>query len=82
MKLSIIIPAYNEYKTIEALVNKVLRVDLGDIKKEIIIVDDGSKDKTTDVLKSRIEPIVSKVIYKEKNEGKGAALRTGFHCYC
>jgi glycosyltransferase involved in cell wall biosynthesis len=78
MKLSIIIPAYNEYKTIEALVNKVLRVDLGDIKKEIIIVDDGSKDKTTDVLKSKIEPIVSKIIYKQKNEGKGAALRTGF----
>ena len=78
MKLSIIIPVYNEYKTIESLVNKVLRVDLGDIKKEIIIVDDGSKDKTTDVLKSKIEPIVSKVIYKPVNEGKGAALRTGF----
>ena len=78
MKLSIIIPVYNEHKTIESLVNKVLGVDLGNIKKEIIIVDDGSKDKTTDVLKSKIEPIVSKIIYKEKNEGKGAALRTGF----
>lgn len=78
MKLSIIIPVYNEHKTIEDLVNKVLGVDLGNIKKEIIIVDDGSKDKTTDVLKSKIEPIVSKVIYKQKNEGKGAALRTGF----
>ena len=78
MKLSIIIPVYNEYKTIESLVNKVLGVDLGNIKKEIIIVDDGSKDKTTDVLKSKIEPIVSKIIYKQKNEGKGAALRTGF----
>jgi len=77
MKLSIIIPVYNEYKTIESLVNKVLGVDLGNIKKEIIIVDDGSKDKTTDVLKSKIEPIVSKIIYKQKNEGKGAALRTG-----
>ena len=78
MKLSIIIPVYNEHKTIESLVNKVLGVDLGNIKKEIIIVDDGSKDKTTDVLKSKIEPIVSKIIYKQKNEGKGAALRTGF----
>ena len=78
MKLSIIIPVYNEHNTIESLVNKVLGVDLGEIKKEIIIVDDGSKDKTTDVLKSKIEPIVSKIIYKQKNEGKGAALRTGF----
>ena len=78
MKLSIIIPVYNEHKTIESLVNKVLGVDLGNIKKEIIIVDDGSKDKTTDVLKSKIESIVSKIIYKQKNEGKGAALRTGF----
>src|SRR4030042_2610518 len=78
MKLSIIIPVYNEHKTVESLVAKVLGVDLGNIKKEIIIVDDGSKDKTTDVLKSKIEPIVSKIIYKQKNEGKGAALRTGF----
>lgn len=78
MKLSIIIPVYNEHNTIESLVNKVLGVDLGNIKKEVIIVDDGSKDKTTDVLKSKIEPIVSKIIYKQKNEGKGAALRTGF----
>jgi len=78
MKLSIIIPVYNEHKTIESLVNKVLKVDLGNIEKEVIVVDDGSKDKTTDVLKSKIEPIVSKIIYKQKNEGKGAALRTGF----
>jgi len=78
MKLSIIIPVYNEYKPIEDLINKVIGVNIGEIKKEIIIVDDGSKDKTTDVLKLKIEPIVSKVIYKPKNEGKGAALRTGF----
>jgi len=78
MKLSIIIPVYNEYKTIEDLVNKVIEVNIGEIKKEIIIIDDGSKDKTIDVLKSKLEPIVSKVIYKPKNEGKGAALRTGF----
>jgi len=60
------------------LVNKVIEVNIGEIKKEIIIIDDGSKDKTIDVLKSKLEPIVSKVIYKPKNEGKGAALRTGF----
>jgi glycosyltransferase involved in cell wall biosynthesis len=79
MKLSIIIPVYNEHETIEELVWKVLRADIGDIKKEIILVDDGSEDKTTDVLKTKIEPQVSRIIYKERNEGKGAALRTGFH---
>ncbi len=77
-KLSIVIPCYNEYRTIENIVNKVLSVDLNGIEKEIIVVDDGSKDKTIEVLKEKIEPMVSKVIYKSKNEGKGAALRTGF----
>jgi glycosyltransferase involved in cell wall biosynthesis len=77
-KLSIVIPCYNEYRTIENIVNKVLSVDLNGIEKEIIVVDDGSKNKTIEVLKEKIEPMVSKVIYKSKNEGKGAALRTGF----
>jgi glycosyltransferase involved in cell wall biosynthesis len=77
MKLSIIIPVYNEYKTVEELVGKVKKVNIGSIEKEIIIVDDGSKDQTIEILKSRIEPIVSKVIYNEKNGGKGSAVRTG-----
>jgi len=77
-KLSIVIPCYNEYRTIENIVNKVLLVDLNGIEKEIIVVDDGSKNKTIEILKEKIEPMVSKVIYKSKNEGKGAALRTGF----
>jgi len=77
-KLSIVIPCYNEYRTIENIVNKVLSVNLNGIEKEIIVVDDGSGDRTIEVLKEKIEPIVSKVIYKSKNEGKGAALRTGF----
>ena len=77
MKLSIIIPIYNENTTIEQLVNKILNIDLGEIEKEIIIVDDGSRDKTTEILKTKIESKVSKVIYKQKNEGKGAAIRTG-----
>ena len=66
MKLSVIIPVFNEYETIERVIDKVLKVDLGDIKKEIIIIDDGSNDQTTDVLKKKIEPLVSKIIYKEK----------------
>ncbi len=78
MKLSIIIPVYNENKTIVDIVNKVLSVQLENMEKEIIIVDDGSKDKTRETLKNNIEPIVNKVIYQEKNMGKGAAIRTGF----
>jgi len=77
-KLSIVIPCYNEFNTIEAIIDKVLSVDLQNIEKEIIVVDDGSKDQTIQVLKDKIEPKISKVIYKQKNEGKGAALRTGF----
>jgi len=78
LKLSIIIPVYNENKTIADIVNKVKSVQLENIEKEIIIVDDGSKDKTREILKNDIEPIVNKVIYQEKNMGKGAAIRTGF----
>ena len=77
-KLSIVIPCYNEFKTIKAIVDKVLSVELLNIEKEVIIVDDGSKDQTVQILKDKIEPKVSKIIYKQKNEGKGAALRTGF----
>jgi len=76
-KLSIIIPCYNEKNTIEAIVEKVLAVDLGNIEKEIIIVDDTSKDGTIQILKTKIESRVSKVIFKEKNAGKGSAVRIG-----
>ncbi|HEX9284463.1 MAG TPA: glycosyltransferase family 2 protein [Nitrospirales bacterium] len=75
MKLSIIIPAYNEVSTIEAIVRRVQAVDLGSVEKEIIVVDDGSKDGTPAVLKhlTGIRPISH-----ERNAGKGAALTTGF----
>ncbi len=76
MKLSVIIPCYNENKTILAIVDKVKNALTGDI--EIIIVDDSSTDGTKEILKSEIEPLVDKVIYHEKNTGKGAAVRTGF----
>ena len=78
MKLSIVIPVYNEDKTLEEIIKKVKAIDLGAIEKEIVVVDDGSSDKTIDILKKTIEPLVDKVIYKEKNMGKGAAVRTGF----
>ena len=75
-KLSIVIPCYNEENHITALVEKVLQSPIKD--KEIIVVDDCSTDNTRTVLEDKIKPLVSKIIYHEKNGGKGAALRTGF----
>ena len=76
MKLSIVIPCYNEAKTIRTLVERVRSSPYPD--KEIIIVDDCSRDGTRDVLRTQIEPMVDKILYHEVNQGKGAALRTGF----
>ncbi len=75
MKLSVIIPCYNELRTIDTIVEAVRNSTYEN--KEIIIVDDFSTDGTRDVLKNEIEKKVAKVIYHEKNQGKGAALRTG-----
>ena len=76
--LSIIIPCYNELGTIEEVVKAVLGSPYP--KKEIIIVDDFSIDGTREKLRSEISAIsgVTKVLYHDKNLGKGAALRTGF----
>ena len=68
MKLSIVIPCYNESKTIREIVKKVIEVDISPLKKEIIIVDDGSDNGTRDILRQEIEPIVDKVIYNQKNK--------------
>ncbi len=73
MKLSVIIPVFNEAKTIKEIVKRVASVQ---VNKEIIIVDDFSQDGTRDVLKS-IEKENIKVLYHEENKGKGAAIRTG-----
>ena len=75
MKLSIIIPCYNESKTIISLINAVKKSPITD--REIIVVDDGSKDGTCDILDQLIDPEV-RVIFHKVNQGKGAALRTGF----
>jgi glycosyltransferase involved in cell wall biosynthesis len=74
MKLSIIIPAYNEQRTIEAVIRRVQAVDLGAIGKEIIVVDDASRDDTGTVLK-QIAGI--RFLSHTINAGKGAALNTG-----
>ena len=76
-KLSIVIPVYNEKKTILSLIQTVLAVPLEGLEKEIVIVDDCSKDGTIDLLKNFQDERV-RIFYHEKNRGKGAALRTGF----
>lgn len=74
MKLSVIIPAYNERRTIREIVNKVQRVNL---PKEILIVDDSSTDGTTELIKEEISGNNVIKLYHNENKGKGAAIRTG-----
>jgi glycosyltransferase involved in cell wall biosynthesis len=76
MKISIVIPCYNEAKSIRTVIERVKAAPCAD--KEIIVVDDCSRDGTRDVLRSQIAPLVDRIIYHETNQGKGAALRTGF----
>jgi glycosyltransferase involved in cell wall biosynthesis len=77
-KLSIIMPCYNEKATIEKILDEVKDVNLGSTKKEIIIVDDGSKDGTRSILKRLAKNDSSiKLIFQEVNQGKGAALKRG-----
>lgn len=76
MKLSIVIPCYNEASTIEAAIDRVIGMDYPE--KEIVVVDDCSTDGSRELLRQRIEPRVQRVLYHERNMGKGAALRTGF----
>ena len=75
MKLSIVIPVYNESETIYEIIKRVEAVN-GD--KEVIIVDDGSTDGTRILLEKFEERKDFKVIYQPENKGKGAALRAGF----
>ncbi len=74
MKLSVIIPVYNEQATIGKIIEVVKKADIGSVKKEIVVVDDGSSDGTLEKLKG-IRDI--KLIAHKKNSGKGAAIRTG-----
>ncbi len=76
MKLSVIIPVYNERDTIEEIIRRVRAVDL-DLEKEIIVVDDGSTDGTREVLESLDLPD-TRILLHDRNIGKGAALRNGF----
>ncbi|MGH7995459.1 MAG: glycosyltransferase family 2 protein [Opitutaceae bacterium] len=76
MRVSIVIPCYNEARTIRAIVERVRAAPVKD--REIILVDDGSTDGTRDVLRTQLAPLIDRIIFHERNLGKGAALRTGF----
>jgi glycosyltransferase involved in cell wall biosynthesis len=76
MRTTVVIPCFNEKTTIRAIVDAVIAAAPAD--KEIIIVDDCSTDGTRPILKDEIEAKVAKVLYHSTNQGKGAALRTGF----
>ncbi len=75
MKLSVIIPCYNEKATLSELIALVKKSPVPDM--EIILVDDCSTDGTTDLIKNHLESQVSRVVTHENNQGKGAAIRTG-----
>ncbi len=74
--VSIVIPCYNEVETLEQLIDSVLRSPVE--SKEVIVVDDASDDGTAELIRTKIEPRVDRVLGHDRNQGKGAALRTGF----
>lgn len=76
MKLSVIVPIYNERETLEVLVDRVLSAGIP--LCEVILVDDGSTDGSVDILRDRILDPRCRKFFHEKNLGKGAALQTGF----
>lgn len=73
--LSVVMPCYNERTTIEEIVRRVVAVPL---RIELIVVDDGSKDGTREILNKLREELQFKVVFQSQNGGKGAALRRGF----
>lgn len=73
--LSVVMPAYNERATIEEIIRRVLAVP---IRTELIVVDDGSRDGTREILARLAEELRFKLVLQASNEGKGAALRRGF----
>ena len=75
MKLSVIIPCYNEAKTIKEIIEKVKNEK--NYEKEIIVIDDSSNDGTIEILKDEISNQINKLLLNEKNYGKGYCVRKG-----
>jgi glycosyltransferase involved in cell wall biosynthesis len=77
--ISIVVPCYNESKTLETIITRVLVADVSGLEREIVIVDDGSQDDSVNIAKALAErhPNI-RVLEHKTNQGKGAALRTGF----
>lgn len=80
MKLSVVIPVYNEEQTVHEVIVRVLAVDLGAMEREIIVVDDGSTDATARIVDeaARAFPGLVRAMHSPINLGKGAAVRIGF----
>jgi glycosyltransferase involved in cell wall biosynthesis len=78
MKLSIVMPAFNERRTIQGIVAAVLAVELPGLDRELVIVDDGSTDGTREILKEIDGRDGVRVLLQPKNSGKGAAVARGF----
>lgn len=76
--VSIIVPVYNEKTTLREILKKIEAVHLGEVRKEIIVIDDQSTDGTTQILEGIPRTENLKILCHRKNQGKGAALRTGF----
>ena len=75
MKVSIIIPCYNEQSTIKEIINKITAQS--NINKEIIVVDDYSKDKTREILQQQLKDSIHKIVLNDKNYGKGYSIKKG-----
>ena len=75
LTLSVVIPCYNEVTTLEDV---VAAVRASPVKTEIVLVDDASSDGTRELIREKLEDRVERVVYHERNQGKGAALRSGF----
>jgi glycosyltransferase involved in cell wall biosynthesis len=79
MKLSVVMPVYNERRTLAEIVSRVTAVDIGPVEKEIIIVDDGSTDGTREIMTElAAKNSLIKSVFQPQNRGKGAAVATGF----
>ncbi|MGD2045064.1 MAG: glycosyltransferase family 2 protein [Gemmatimonadota bacterium] len=76
MRLSVVIPVFNEVRTVESLLRRVRRMPIQQL--EVVVVDDGSSDGTRDLLPKLEGDLIDTLVMHEQNRGKGAALRTGF----